>query len=40
MSTTPRNMAASVKARLQNTARESGKAFAELLQLYVMERFL
>jgi hypothetical protein len=36
----PANMAESVKARLQNTARESGKPFAELLQLYVMERFL
>ena len=36
----PQNMAASVKARLHNTARESGQAFAELLQLYTMERFL
>ena len=35
-----RNIAASVKARLQNIARESGNVFAELLQLYVMERFL
>jgi len=35
-----RNMAASVKACLQNNARESGRAFAELLQLYAMERFL
>ncbi len=36
----PRNIAASVKVRLQNIAKESGKTFAELLQLYVMERFL
>ena len=36
----PQNIAASVKARLQNIARESGNTFAELLQLYVMERFL
>lgn len=35
-----RNIAASVKARLQNIAREGGNTFAELLQLYVMERFL
>ncbi|MCK4564039.1 MAG: hypothetical protein KAU94_05145 [Verrucomicrobia bacterium] len=36
----PQNIAASVKARLQNIAREGGNTFAELLQLYVMERFL
>jgi len=36
----PRNIAASVKARLQNIAREGDNTFAELLQLYVMERFL
>ena len=35
-----KNIAASVKARLQNIARETGNTFAELLQLYVMERFL
>lgn len=35
-----KNIAASVKARLQNIAREGGNTFAELLQLYVMERFL
>ncbi len=36
----PQNIAASVKARLQNIAKEGGNTFAELLQLYVMERFL
>lgn len=33
-------MAASVKGRLQNSARETGRVYQELLQLYVMERFL
>lgn len=36
----PQNVAASVKARLQNKARESGRVYNELLQLYAMERFL
>ena len=36
----PQNIAASVKARLQNIAKEGGNTFAELLQRYVMERFL
>ena len=34
------NLAASVKARLLNRARETDTAFSELLQLYAMERFL
>lgn len=36
----PTNIAASVKARLQNKARESNKPFNDLLRLYAMERFL
>lgn len=35
-----RNIAASVHQRLLNRARESGRPFNELLQLYAMERFL
>jgi hypothetical protein len=34
------NIPASVKARLQNMAREKGRPFAEVLQYYGMERFL
>lgn len=34
------NIKASVRARLQNKARETGKPFAEILQYYGMERFL
>ena len=34
------NMAASVRGRLQNTARKSHRPFAEILQYYGMERFL
>lgn len=34
------NVAASVRQRLLNRARESGRPFAELLQYYTMERFL
>jgi len=34
------NVAASVKARLLNRARETGAIYGELLQLYAMERFL
>lgn len=36
----PANIAASVKARLQNKARETGQVYNEVLQLYAMERFL
>lgn len=36
----PQNMAASVKAKLQNKARETGQVYNEVLQLYAMERFL
>jgi hypothetical protein len=36
----PRNIAASVKARLQNKARKSEKPYNDLLRLYGMERFL
>jgi predicted nucleotidyltransferase component of viral defense system len=36
----PANVAASVKARLQNKAKEVGQAYNEVLQLYAMERFL
>jgi hypothetical protein len=36
----PANLAASVKARLQNKARESRQRYNDLLQLYCMERFL
>lgn len=35
-----RNIAASVRARLQNRAREEGRPFQELLQYYGLERFL
>jgi len=36
----PANIAAFVKARLQNTAQGTGTVYNELLQLYAMERFL
>lgn len=36
----PANMAASVKARLQNKAKETGQVYNEVLQLYGMERHL
>ena len=36
----PANIAASVKARLQNKARESDKPYNDMLRLYAMERFL
>lgn len=36
----PANIAASVKARLQNKARETGQRYNDLLQRYAMERFL
>ena len=35
-----RDLAASVRQRLLNQAREQGRPFQELLQYYVMERFL
>ncbi len=35
-----KDRAASVRARLTNKARESGRPFSELLQYYAMERFL
>lgn len=37
---TPRNMAASVHARLAERARKAGRPFQELLEYYGMERFL
>jgi Nucleotidyl transferase AbiEii toxin, Type IV TA system len=36
----PKNMAASVHARLADIARRTGRPFQELLQYYAMERFL
>ncbi len=38
--TTPRNVAASVLARLRNVATNSGLSFNDILQAYVIERFL
>lgn len=35
-----RNVAASVRQRLLNLSREQGRPFQEVLQFYVMERFL
>ena len=35
-----KNVAASVRQRLLNAARESGRPFDELLQYFAMERFL
>ena len=35
-----RNVVASVRQRLMNTARESGRPFQEVLQYFAMERFL
>ena len=40
MSENPRNITASIHARLANEARKSGKLFGEVLQYYGMERFL
>ena len=34
------NISASIQAKLQNKARESGRPFNEILQYYGMERFL
>jgi hypothetical protein len=36
----PKNLAASVHARLADIARKTGRPFQELLQYYAMERFL
>ena len=36
----PKDVAASVRARLQNRARETNRPFAELFQYFAMERFL
>jgi hypothetical protein len=36
----PKNLSASVHARLMNLARAGGRSFNDLLQLYAMERFL
>jgi hypothetical protein len=36
----PKNMAASVHARLTDIARRSGRPFQQLLQYYAMQRFL
>ena len=35
-----RNVAASVRQRLMNTARETGRPFQDVLQYFAMERFL
>lgn len=35
-----KNLRASVRAKLLNKARESGRPFSEVLQYYAMERFL
>lgn len=40
MDRTPSNVAASVRQRLLNRARDEGTVFQELATLYVMERFL
>lgn len=40
MNPAPKNLSASVKGRLQNKARETGRVYQELLQRYAMERFL
>jgi hypothetical protein len=40
VSDAPRDLAASVRARLNNRAREQGRPFQELLQYFAIERFL
>jgi len=40
MTEAPKNISASIQARLKNEAQEQGKPFFELLQYYGMERFL
>ena len=37
---TIKNMAASIRARLSNIARETDRPFQEVLQYFAMERFL
>jgi len=38
--TPPQNIAASVRQRLLNKARETNRSFSELVQHFAMERFL
>ena len=38
--TPPQNIAASVRQRLLNKARETNRSFSELVQYFAMERFL
>jgi predicted nucleotidyltransferase component of viral defense system len=40
MSEHPKNITASIHARLANEARKEGKPFSEVFQYYGMERFL
>ena len=40
MTRPPRDLAASVRGRLQDAARASGRPFQEVLEYYAMERFL
>ena len=40
MTKTPKNLVASVQARLNNLARGQGRIHQELLQYYAIERFL
>ncbi len=40
MTRPPRNVVASVLARLRNIAQEAGLSFNDILQAYVIERFL
>ena len=40
MTNKPKDMAASVQARLNNLARDQGRTYQELLQYYAIERFL
>jgi hypothetical protein len=40
MTQPPRNVVASVLARLRNVAQEAGLSFNDILQAYVIERFL
>ncbi len=40
MTRPPRDVAASVRGRLRDAARASGRPFQEVLEYYAMERFL
>lgn len=40
MTRAPKNIVASVLARLRNVAQEAGSSFNDILQSYVIERFL